>query len=231
MIPVLLLQYHIGHPASFLIISHALDEAYFISILPFCPYCLVQLSLVVRYYLVGGRYYMVCTPVILLQFECLQVRKVFFEVQDIIYGGTAEGIDTLGVITHDEYIAGAFIVFEQLTKDGVLQMVGILELIHVQVPELVAIPFNHIVRILLEQPEELIKQIIEVHGARAVAAGYIFFVYVNNIRAPGSPVLLKHFGVLPVQWRRYEITLAQGYSRSHSRGVVNRRIEVHFLDD
>ncbi|MGV2389978.1 MAG UNVERIFIED_CONTAM: hypothetical protein LVR29_22055 [Microcystis novacekii LVE1205-3] len=88
-----------------------------------------------------------------------------------------------------------------MPEDSVLQVIGILKLIHMQIPEFVAISLDYIIRILLKEPEKLIEQIVEIHSSRPIAAGYIFLVNLNDVRAFGSSVLLEHFGMLPVQWR------------------------------
>ena len=174
---------------------------------------------------------MVCAAVVLLQLEGLQIGKIFLEVQYIVNGSSAESINTLGIIADNEHITRTFIVFEQLAKDSVLQVIGILKLIHVQVSEFVPVALDHVIRVLLKQPEKLVEEVVKVHSSGAIAASHISFINFHDIWPFGAPVLLQHLGMLPVQRWRNQVTLANRDSGSDGGRIIYRRVEVHFLDD
>ena len=87
------------------------------------------------------------------------VRVVLLKVQDVLDVSATPGVDGLVVIAHDHEVS---VARGQEVGDRVLDVVGVLVLVHADLAEAVLVALEHL-RALGEQLEGLDEQVIEVH--------------------------------------------------------------------
>ena len=130
------------------------------------PQLLAEAVGVVGDHRVGGGQDVAGGAVVLLELERARARVVLQEALHVLHLGAAPAVDGLVVVAHHEHFAG---VAGQHAHEGVLDGVGVLELVHQQVPEaLLVVVQQH--RVLEPQLVRAQQQFGEIHQARALAA-------------------------------------------------------------
>ena len=104
--------------------------------------------------------------VVLLQAHGLGVGIVLLEVEDVLDVGATPRVNGLIVVAHDHEVA---VLGGEEVRDGVLDVVGVLVLVHADVLEAVLVLCEH-VRVLGKKLEGLDQQVVEVHGVGALQA-------------------------------------------------------------
>ena len=119
-VPVLAFHDRIGDPFAFLIVGNGLDHSDFLTFILRSPYFFLDLIFVLRDNLVGRRYDVAGTPVVLLEFENLSVFEIFLKVENIFDRCTPKSVNTLRVVADDANIFRTSFVFGQFPDNGVL---------------------------------------------------------------------------------------------------------------
>ncbi|MGC0428154.1 hypothetical protein RKD32_004509 [Streptomyces sp. SAI-195] len=113
--------------------------------------------------------------VVLLQEDRRRVRVVLLELEDVADGGAAEGVDRLVGVAHHAQLGGRHLGLrrhvdgvlrghpDQLAHQGVLGVVGVLVLVHQDVPEAAAVVLGD-VREGAQQIDRGHDQVVEVEG-------------------------------------------------------------------
>ena len=161
----------------------------------------------------------------------MQGRIILFKIKDIVNGCAPKRINTLGIVAHNKQVFAAALVFYKQTQNRILQIVGILKLIHVDVLKLLAVFFQHLIGVIAEKPEQLKQQIVKVQRARTLATRHVFFINIYQIRAFGRTVFFHHFSLIAVQFRRNQVAFGQRNARTNGRSIVHIGIQAHFFND
>ena len=205
MIPHALLKDGICHQPSFFIIAGSFDDLDAVALIVRGPDLFGQLHLVVADDLIGSFHDYLGASVVLFQAEGLHFRKVLFKVQDVLDVGTAKGVDALGIIAHHTDV---LVYICQSFDDGILQEVGILELVYEHVFETVLVFVQHI-GMVFQQLVGLQQQIIEIHGTGTEASLGIFLIDVADLRPAVGFILARQFRMLAVLLVVDEVVLGQ----------------------
>ena len=128
------------------LVEIGLDE-HFVSGAVACPQCLALSALIMADDGVGGIQNILGGTVVLLQPDRANAPILLFKTQDILNIGATEPIDALIIIAHHADVA---IASRQQTGQQVLQMVGVLILVHQHIAELPLIVLPHL-RAALQQ--------------------------------------------------------------------------------
>ena len=128
------------------LVEIGLDE-HFVSGAVARPQCLALSALVMADDGVGGIQNILGGTVVLLQPDRANAPILLFKTQDILNIGATEPIDALIIIAHHADVA---IASRQQTGQQVLQMVGVLILVHQHIAELPLIVLPHL-RAALQQ--------------------------------------------------------------------------------
>ena len=114
---------------------------------------------VVGHHGVGRREDVTRGAVVLLEADDVGVRIVLLEVKDVLDVRATPGIDGLVVVTHDHEVA---VARRQQVGDRVLDVVGVLILVHADLAEAVLVALQDL-GVPGEQLEGLDQQVVEVH--------------------------------------------------------------------
>ena len=98
--------------------------------------------------------------VVLLQAHHVGVRVVLLKIQDVLDVRAAPAVDRLVVVAHDHEVA---VARGQEVGDRVLDVVGVLVLVHADLAEAVLVALEHL-GAAAQQLEGLDEQVVEVHG-------------------------------------------------------------------
>ena len=128
------------------LVEIGLDE-HFVSGAVACPQCLALSALIMADDGVGGIQNVLGGTVVLLQANRAHTPILLFKTQDVLNIGAPEPIDALVIIAHHADVA---IASRQQTGQQVLQMVGVLILVHQHIAELPLIVLPHL-RTALQQ--------------------------------------------------------------------------------
>ena len=121
---------------------------------------LLLAAAVVGHHGVGGVEDVAEGAVVLLELHHLGVGVVLLEVQDVLDVGATPGVDGLVVVAHDHEVAAGG---GQHVRDLVLDVVGVLVLVHADLHEAVLVLLEHI-GVVPQQAVRVDEQVIEVHG-------------------------------------------------------------------
>ena len=124
------------HHFPFFALVSGTQKAYAVAYGVVGPNLFLYLLHILSYDGVGGIYDDLGGAVVLFEFEEVQVGVVAAEVEDVLYVGTAEGIDALGIVAHH---ADVLETGGKLLDDEVLRVVGVLVLVHHDVVETVLV--------------------------------------------------------------------------------------------
>ena len=98
--------------------------------------------------------------VVLLQADDPGVLVLLFKVQDILNVGPPETVDGLVIVTHHAEVP---VSPGQQAGEEILQVVGVLILVHQHIPELFLVVVQHL-RFLLQQRDGVVDDVIKVQG-------------------------------------------------------------------
>ena len=156
-------------------------------------------------------------PVVLLQLYDLRLRKILFKVQNVPYVGASPLVYALVVVAYD---AEVVVSLGKKSYEPVLNMVGVLILVHHYVSEPVLI-FCKNPLILLQQPYGVEKKVVEVHG---VVCPEILLVL--RVKGVNDLCLVVDLGAGFVILRRHLLFLAVAYDREN---VCRRKFFVVYV--
>src|SRR6478672_1205489 len=134
MVAQLLLLYRICYEFALIIVCHCSHQLDLFTSSILCKKRFGYLAFIVLDDLIGNTQDVLRTAIVLLQFDHLHFIIVFLELQYVLYGGTTERVNALGIITNH---ANIFMHCTQQLNDLVLRGVGILVLIDQDVLEFV----------------------------------------------------------------------------------------------
>ena len=109
---------------------------------------------------VGGIQNVLGGAVILLQPNDPGVLVLLFKVQDIFDVGTPEAVDGLVIVTHHAEVP---VSPGQQAGEEILQVVGVLILVHQHIPELFLVVVQHL-RLRLQQRDGVVNDVVKVQG-------------------------------------------------------------------
>ena len=151
---------------------------------------------VVGHHGVGGGQDVARGAVVLLEAHHAGVRVVLLEVQDVLDVGAAPAVDRLVVVAHDHEVA---VARSQQVGDRVLDVVGVLVLVHADLAEAVLVALQDL-GAPGEQLEGLDEKVVEVHrvGAGETAVQLAVDARGGAVRGAGGARHLvgTHQGVL-----------------------------------
>ena len=165
-------------------------------------------------------------PVVLFQADELIVGVVVFEVQDVLYVGTAEAVDRLGVVAHH---ADVLEEGGQTADDEVLCEVGVLVLVHKDVLEVVLVLVED-VGVVAEQHVGEEEDVVEVHRIGTLQAVVIHLEDLGDEGLVGLAVGLLDDGVVGVVLGRVEARLGGGDACLDVFGGIHLGVELHLLE-
>ena len=186
MVAEFLLLYGVCYELAFIIVRSRSHQPDLLPMVVIGPQLLGDLPLVVADDLVGHLEDVLGGPVILLQFHEVHLIVILLELQDVLDGGPAEGVDGLRIVAHHAHV---LVHGAQQFDHFILRRVGILVLIDQDVAEFVLVGvegFGH----LHQQLVELEQQVIEIHGPVLETTGHIGLVDLRDRGAVGAHVLL-----------------------------------------
>jgi hypothetical protein len=166
-------------------------------------------------------------PVVLLEQDGRGIGVVALELLDVADGRSAERIDRLvGIADDNELPRGELrsARAHQLLDEDVLRVVGVLVLVHEDVPESTAVVLRH-VREELEDGHGRGDEVVEVEGVRAAQPALVVAVGLGEGLLGG--VHRAAAEVLEVD----ELVLQVRHLRQERPGRVLLRIEVEVADD
>ena len=137
-----------------------------------------NLPLITPYQRVGSLHDELCAPVVLLKLEEPGVGVLVLEVEDIVDIRTPEGIDALGIVTHNAHL---LTLLCELIDDGLLGKVSVLILVNEHEMELLNV-FPPDILMVLEQHPRLHQQIIEVHCIGLLTSLRVPYIYIIYLR-------------------------------------------------
>ena len=162
--------------------------------------------------------------VILLQADDPGTPVLLLEGQNVLNGGTAEAVDALVIVADDTDI---LIAVSQQAGKQILNMVGILILVHQHIAELVLIVPAHIL-VLLQQADRNTDNIVEIQGVILFQPCLVFAVGLGDMENPKVVGLLR-----PLQkflgGGQVVLFLADGIE--NHLGGESLVIQSHILDD
>ena len=210
-----------GYHAALLLLVGGAEQGYAVALGIVRPNLLLNLFDVLGNDGVGGIDDDLGGAVVLLQFEKVKVGVVTAEVEDVLYVGTAEGVDALGVVAHH---ADVLQPRGELLDNEVLRVVGVLILVHHDVFEAVLI-FEQHVGVVAQQDVHIEKEVVEVHRHSVAKAVIVELVNLGNHGLVGILVGLLDFGVVGVILRREEVALGHRDATHHIAGAVGLGVE------
>ena len=125
--------------------------------------------------------------VVLFQPDDRAAPEILFKVHDVLNGGAPEFIDALVVVAHHAEIIA---LPRQKVDKFILGMVGILVLVHHDVPEPVLVIFQHLWA-FLKQSHRIDDEIIEVHGVGILQPAHCTGAGVRRPGDSGNPLPLS----------------------------------------
>ena len=134
-----------------------------------------QALAVVGNQVVGRVQYVAVAAVVLLQLDLAHVRKFAQKIGHVAHAGTPEGVNALVVVAHGQH--GGFGA-HQLFQPRVLQLVGVLELVHQDVPEPLLVVLAD-VGMVAQQLEAAQHQLAKVHHAFALALVFVQLIHLD----------------------------------------------------
>ena len=176
---------------------------------------------------VGGVHDILCRTVVLFQFKHLRLRKVVLESEDVLYLGSAEGVDALRVVAHH---ADVGVGLCQAAYDEILCVVGILVLIYEDVPEPVPVLFQRVGKVA-EKDVGVYQQVVEIHGVVGLAPPGVFEEDGGEFGTLPLPVFGDERGVGRIGLGGHEIVFRQRDAGVDVARLVFVGIEVSLLDD
>ena len=99
------------------------------------------------------------TAIILFKFINFGIGEILFEIKDIADFRTAPAVNALVLVADDEYVA---VAFRKLSDKSILNFVGVLKLVNVDISETALIAFQN-VGIFVEKFHRVDKQIVKIH--------------------------------------------------------------------
>lgn len=81
------------------------------------------------------------TAIILFKFINFGIGEILFEIKDIADFRTAPAVNTLVLVADDEYVA---VAFRKLSDKSILNFVGVLKLVDVDISETALIAFQNV---------------------------------------------------------------------------------------
>ena len=146
-----------------------------------------------------------CATVVALQFEEFGIGIALLEGQNILDIRSAEGINRLRIISHH---ANMVLRFGELTHDEVLNMVGVLILIHEDVMEdPLVIPENF--RMLAEEQAAVDQQVVKVHRISSLKPRLVVLVEPAHLVEPVVSVVFLNLCIPCVHLGRDETVLCR----------------------
>ena len=133
----------------------------------------------------------------------------------------------MGVVAHH---ADVLVDRAQLLDDEVLCEVGVLVLVHEDVPEAVLV-FAQQVREVAKQHVHLVQQVVKIHGACTEAPRLVVGEDFSEHGPAGLLVFRSNLGVLGVRPRVDQVVLGAADAALHACGLVHLVVETHALDD
>ena len=118
---------------------------------------------------VSSIYNVLCRTIVTLKTENVGLRIILFEVENVLYAGPAEGIDTLSVITHH---GNVLMILRKCPKYHILKVIGILILIYQNELEL-CLNLSKSLRKTCQKAVRIQKDIIKIHHPLLFATGLI----------------------------------------------------------
>src|ERR1017187_343123 len=227
MLTHLLFENGLGNQRAFFIVCQRFGHFYLLSGLIFGPDLLVKLEFVLFDDIRSCIHDIFGGSVILFQFINLEFGIIFLEIEDVLNISAPECVDTLCVVA---YHADVTIGGGEFADNQVLDMVGILVLIHHYVAEFLLVFVQHI-RIVLEKLVSLKQQIIKVHGACLKASLHIQFVQQTHLWFAVCDVIGLYFRIVVVLSYTYKIILCHGYLGKDCTRFVYISIDTFILDN
>ena len=224
-LPYVYVLYRVCHAVALVAFVVAAHQAYAAALVVVAPQLLLYLVAVVAYDAVGGVHDGLRGAVVLLQLEELHLRVVALEVEDVLYVGSAEGVDALCVVAHhaDVLVSGS-----QFLDDEILRIVRVLVLVNHDVAEPLLVFEQHVGEVP-QQHVHVEQQVVEVHGVAVVQPLVVHGVDLSHGGPLGVLVGLVYFRVLHVVLRREQVALGHRDAPQHVAGLVGLGVEVQLL--
>ena len=175
---------------------------------------------------VGCLYDQLRRTVVLFQFEESGILILRLEIKDIIDISPTEGVDALGIITHDTHL---LTLFRELIDNSLLGIVRVLILIDQYELELLDILLTDILMVMEQQPG-LYQQVVEVHRISLATPLRVPYIYIAHLRALLLGIVACP-GTLGILLRQQQMVLGHRDTISHRRRFIHFVIETQFLDD
>ena len=132
--------------------------------------------------------------VVLLQLHQLRARKMTGEILDVLHPRAPPAVDGLVVVAHHEEVVP---VAREQQQPGVLDGVGVLELVHQHVLEPLAVVLQHVGPVA-PQFMGAQQQLGEIHAARAFAGGLVGGVDADHLAPPKVAAVFEVLGAAPL---------------------------------
>ncbi|MCY1537236.1 hypothetical protein D9M68_727250 [compost metagenome] len=176
----------IGDITAFIIIGQGSDQFYLLAYFIICPQIFRDLVLVITDNFIGYIQDALCTTVVLLQLDHFYIVIVVLKLEDVLNCRTAEGVDTLCIITHHTDI---FRYRSQHFYNFILCGIGILVLIDHYILELVLV-FSQYFRLCFQQFVHFKQQVIKVHCTVFKTAAGVLCIELPCERTVGARIFL-----------------------------------------
>ena len=181
-----------------------LKELYLLPDIPLGIALLGNPALVLLYDGIGGVDNSLGRAVITLQAEHPGIRIILLEIEDILDSGSAEGIDTLGIISHYRYV---LVILGQGPQNHILQIVGVLVLIDEYKLEF-GLDLGKSLRVVSQKAVSVQQDIVEIHYPLLLATLLVHLVNALDKRTAGALVGLNQLRMVKILLRGDEIVLA-----------------------
>ena len=168
-----------------------------------------------------------CTAVVLFQFEQLGTIVYLLEIKNIVDVRTAESIDALRIIPHH---ANMLMLTRELIDDALLYRVRILILVNQYETEAISILLSHLL-MFIEQRVRLCKQVVKVHGVRLSASCAVGRIDGTDGRHPCLAVVLQRILVVGIEIGQYQMVLRHADTMVHCGRLIHLIVEIHLFDD
>ena len=185
-----------------------------------------NLPLITPYQRVGSLHDQLRAAIVLLELEEPGVGVLVLEVEDIVDIRTPEGIDALGIVTHNAHL---LTLLCELIDDGLLGKVSVLILVNEHEMELLNV-FPPDILMVLKQHPRLHQQIIEVHRISLLTSLRVPYIYIRHLRALLAGIVTSPCALL-IGLRQQQVVLGHRYPVGHGRGLVYLVVETHLFDD
>ena len=150
-----------------------------------------------------------------------------FELQDVVNIGTAESIDTLGIIAHH---TDTRLRASQQADNLILHVVRILILIHENMRVPLHIALAHL-GMVIEQEEGFEQEVVEIHRVGHVFSSLVLLIYSMDRLHTLHLVTMDQGGVFCITVGKNQAVLGVRNAGTNNLRLVQLVIQAHLLDN